>query len=74
MEAQAVLTEQGAETMEPMVGLHHFSDMFLDHPIHFIVFACTESYFLWIGSGPPVLSNLAVACRTKFVRESLPLA
>jgi len=42
-----------------------FTDQFLDTSVHFHLLCLRESYFLWIGSGPPVLANLAVACPTK---------
>ena len=52
---------------ESRIGIHNFSDTFLNSIVHFHVMRMEESFFLWIGHKENI-DNLAMAMKTKFVR------
>ena len=57
------------QSAESRIRIHNFSDTFLNTVIRFHVMKMEESFFLWIGHKES-LDNLAMAMKTKFVRES----
>ena len=52
---------------ESRIGIHNFSDTFLNTTVHFHVMRMEESFFLWIAHKENI-DNLAMAMKTKFVR------
>eukprot|EP01087_Luapelamoeba_hula_P020337 TRINITY_DN692_c0_g1_i1.p1 TRINITY_DN692_c0_g1~~TRINITY_DN692_c0_g1_i1.p1 ORF type:complete len:188 (+),score=65.81 TRINITY_DN692_c0_g1_i1:40-564(+) len=52
--------------------VHTFTDEFVDAAVHFQLLIMRDSYFLWMGSGPPLLNTVAFAIATRF--ESMPSA
>lgn len=55
---------------ECSIGIHQFSDKFLDTTVHFQVLKMSDSFHVWCGSSP-LLSNMAVAMQTKY-DENMP--
>lgn len=59
-------SDPGAECS---IGIHQFSDKFLDTTVHFQVLKMSDSFHVWCGSSP-LLSNMAVAMQTKYVSRN----
>ena len=54
---------------ECSIGIHQFTDKFLDTTVHFQVLKMSDSFHVWCGSSP-LLSNMAVAIQTKYVSRN----
>jgi len=51
---------------EPTIQIHQFTDTFLDTKIFFQVIFLKDSFFIWMGSGPPQLGHLSLSMKSKF--------
>ena len=52
---------------EPKLGVHSFTDSIFDQTVCYQVLKMESSFWVWIGSEPAKLENLAVAMATRLV-------
>ena len=61
------MSENDYSQCEPRLKLHYFKTELLQQDIYFHVIQMDQSLFIWIGSNPAKMADLAVAITNKFV-------
>eukprot|EP01117_Protostelium_nocturnum_P016290 TRINITY_DN6412_c0_g1_i2.p1 TRINITY_DN6412_c0_g1~~TRINITY_DN6412_c0_g1_i2.p1 ORF type:complete len:145 (+),score=42.63 TRINITY_DN6412_c0_g1_i2:66-500(+) len=56
------------ETNSSTLKSHQFSEIYLEHPIHFLVLELKESFYVWIGD-TSLANNLSLAMKTNYSSE-----
>nr|UCK81624.1 proteasome assembly chaperone 4 [Arenicola marina] len=64
-----VITDGSYESATCGLNLYSFSERLMDTNVNFQVFKMQGSFYLWVGTKPETMSNLAVAMKTQFDPE-----